>query len=124
MGLVDHLNVAVSQLFVAVSDRGGTPADLATDDAAGAITNLLDSLEWLRPLLSAIGAVLAIWLVAKFLIDRSKGQQGAAASRLGQVAGGIFGLALFFSPGLIATLFDWVITVVASFFTWLGGVFA
>lgn len=105
------------------STGGGTPADLTDGDAGGAVTNLLDSLPWLKPLLSAIGAVLALWMVVKFIMDKSKGQQGGAGGRIGQVAGGILGLALFFDPSLIATMFDWILTVVQSFFTWLGGVF-
>ncbi len=115
--------VATGQLYLA-QDRGGSPADLEGADPDAAIRSLLDSLPWLPPLLSAMGAVLAVYVVYKFLVDKNKGQAGGAGTRAGQVFGAGLGLALFFSPTLVATMFDWGLTVVETFLTWLGGVFA
>lgn len=134
MGPLDHLNIAVGNAFAAASDypllaqstaptRGGTPGSFGNDNAEGAINSLLTGMPWVRPVLSAVGAVMAVYMVVKMVLDSSKGQ-GGGGGKLGKVAMAAFGLALFFAPGLIASLFDWILAMVASFFTWFGGAFS
>lgn len=83
--------------------------DDSTGDAGGFILEFLNQFEWALSILSAVGAVMLLFLIIKLVWDRRRGAQQGAGGQVAQVLIGILGLALFFVPEFTATAADFAV---------------